>query len=201
MKLTRRLASVAGAAVIALGVAAPAHAARYDHADAAGDVLQCDAATDADCAAPATAATQEPDVTNVTFRHRAYKVVVFAQFADLAPTDDLHGFVSTIRTNEGVNRVVSVYTAGTKVGVEFTRPSGASVRCSGIRRAVDYDLNTVRIVVPRSCLSYPRWIQANFGAISTPVDQSWIRADDAQQVGEGDPAVDDFAFSPRIKRA
>lgn len=191
----RRLASVAGAAVIALGIVAPAHAASFTHADATGDVYECGS----DCTTPALAATQDPDVQSVKFAHRARKVVITAAYTDLAPSSDIHAYSARIVTNEGLRRDVTVVASGSNVAVVFARPNGDRVRCSGLARSVDYSLNTVRIVVPRSCLSYPRWVKVGYGALEMAnPDSDTARADDALTSGvPGDTLV----LSPRIKRA
>ena len=39
------------------------------------------------------------------------------------------------------------------------KPSGGGVRCAGLKREVDWAADAVELVVPRACLSKPRWVQ------------------------------------------
>lgn len=201
--LARRMASFAGAAVIALGVAAPAHAARYTHNDAAGDVTQitCDAAG-ANCAEAAAPTITNGDIVATQVTHGARKVSLFVAFADLEPTNYLHVDIARLVTNEHLNRYVTVTSMEGQTKVQLSRPSGARVACRGLRGTVDFTANTVAIKVPRYCLSRPRWIQAgigNFtGNLTTGAEDGGSYDDAYATGGTGDA---NLFLSPRIKRA
>jgi hypothetical protein len=201
--LARRLASVAGAAVIALGIVAPAHAARDTHTDASGDVTQitCDAQGD-NCTEAAAPTVTNGDILATEVIHGARKVTLFATFADLEPTNYLHLDIARIVTNERLQRYVTITSIDGQSHVQLHRPSGRQVACRGLRGTVDFTANTVFIKVPRYCLSRPRWIQAGIGNFSGDMTtglEDGGTYDDAYATGGTADA--DLVLSPRIKRA
>lgn len=201
--IARRLAAAAGAAVIALGIAAPAHAARYTYTDASGDVTQitCDAQGD-NCTEAAAPTATNGDILATEVVHGARKVTLFATFADLEPTNYLHLNLARIVTNEHLRRYVTVTAIDGQTHVQLHRPSGRAVACRGLRGTVDFTANTVAIKVPRYCLSRPRWIQAgigNFAANMMTGPEDGGTYDDAYATGGTGEA--DLVLGPRIKRA
>lgn len=74
---------------------------------------------------------------------------------------------SGLRTNEGLKRLAVVDAAVSQNwdGVHaLGKLNGDELKCAGLSHAIDYDANTVKLVVPASCLSRPRWVQAYIGA-------------------------------------
>lgn len=191
MNLLARTAVLAGAFVLAAPAAA--EAARYDHADAAGDVARCG---DTACTTVAYASTQEPDIRRVSIQHRLHKVVVQAAFADIRRSASRQGFGMEVLTNESVRRTYTVEVEGPTVRSWFSRPSGV-VSCSGLERRIDFTANTVLLVIPRTCLGSPGWVRVGVGAYAAVGDA--LRADDALRRSM-DPAAIAMTKSPRIAR-
>lgn len=199
--IARRLAAVAGAAVLGLSIAAPAQAQKWSRVDARGDVTvstNCDASGCTDSVDPALA---EPDVLRVVGTHAPRKVKVFATYADLtAANGRLH--ILRVVTNEGVRRRVELGTEDGRVVTKglYADRTGRKVACAGLGHKVDYAANTVSLSIPRGCLSKPRWVRIGFGTLAEHVaDATGSYADDAILSGVT-PSTRDFVLSPRIRR-
>ena len=85
--------------------------------------------------------------------------------------------------------------------VSFTNGGGSNLHCVGLERHIDYTANTLRLEIPRSCLSAPRWVRVGVGALrnhETEADSGESFIDDANRdaaYGELHPA-----FGVRVRR-
>lgn len=162
--MTRRLRTLtAGLAAAALTAAltglahSPAGAATLGKADPRGDVHRVNGD---DTTAPA-ARVVNVDLTRVTVAHSSTAVTFTGRYADLRANDDIITFFAEIRTNESVRRMVALTAAPEfrKGQASLFRPDGNGASCPGLRHTIDYATNVVRVSIPRSCLSQPRWVQ------------------------------------------
>ncbi|GGO90834.1 hypothetical protein GCM10011584_23540 [Nocardioides phosphati] len=184
------------AAALLLAVPGAARAQRYDHSDAAGDVTRC--ADDA-CTSLTYASTQEPDIRQITIRHRTDVLTVHVLFTEIRRTSAEQGFGIQVRTDEGLFRQYVVTVKGTSVTTSFTGPS-EPVACRGASYVVDFRGNDVLLRVPRACLSSPRLVRVGFLAYeSVDASRGYLRADDALRRGM-DPEMIMATLSPRLAR-
>lgn len=148
-------------AAVMLPVAASAASLSIDDATRDTYLTKYDETTDTSTYEPAGSQVNV-DLDGVVVRHTADKVVATASYADLKRTDNRFMYLLRLRTDEGVRRDVTVETlfSGWRGTVTFGKPNGDNVRCSGLDHAVDYAANTVRVSVPRGCLSKPRYVEA-----------------------------------------
>lgn len=219
-----RLGAAAGAAVLTLSLAAPAHAAKYVHNDAAGDVVveRCTWTTpepptdpEAEPTEPtdecteggADATFREGDITRTAIRHTARKVIIRTSYRELTRTNGFAVFVGSLRTNERVHRDVSIFFEpefAPNGEVDVSRPNGDSVRCR-VGKTVDFTANVIEVRIPRGCLSRPRWVQVSSGhiAVATTGDEnnggSTLAIDDAFTSNEA--RLFEMNWSPRVRRA
>jgi hypothetical protein len=100
------------------------------------------------------------DFTNVSYDHRAARVVIRAEYVELLrPRDSGLVFASRMRTNEGAYRVAfTIADAGEPQGVTLFGNRRREVRCN-IDERIDYFGNAIQVEIPRTCLSRPQWIR------------------------------------------
>ena len=117
-------------------------------------------------------------------RSKVRVLILTASYAQLRKADPATHFVSIV-TNESIRRHVEVAAtvAHPQGRVLFSTGFGRTVQCTGLERRIDYLANTLRLVIPRSCLSAPRWIRAGFGAVRTHEAEMQTFVDDANRQG------------------
>jgi hypothetical protein len=168
MKMRLLRAALVGTVVALVVPAGTASAATLSIGDATDDTFlgQYDEASDTTTYAPA-GSQRNVDLEKVVVKHTARSVVAKASYTDLARSGHQFMYALRLRTNEGVKRDVNVDTlfSGWKGNVTLSKPNGNEVRCRGLSHAIDYAADTVRVTVPRRCLSAPRWVQAFTAAI------------------------------------
>jgi hypothetical protein len=169
--LTLRSATLGLAAVLL--AAAPASAAKLVIKDATGDVWH-DGSSYTEAGTVANA-----DLKKVVVRHTRKVVVLKGTYTDLKKSDDLKWFVMFLRTNEKRRRFALVRTTPAKPqGVHMlTNMSADNLKCAGVTHEIDYALNTITLSLPRTCLSNPRWVQAQGGAVlseSMVADEAYV---------------------------
>ena len=147
---------------------------------------------------------REGDITRFTVRHSARKVILRTNFRELTRTDGFSMSIGAIRTNERMNRVVTVFfdsEFAPNGEVDLSRMNGDSVRCR-IGKSIDFTSNVIEVRIPRKCLSSPRWVKVGLGQLSmsmTGDDANGnisVAADDAQSSS----VLDDLTWSPRVRR-
>lgn len=141
----------------------PATAATTATADATDDVWRStyDMTTEQE-SIEAAGSPVNADLTHTAVKHTRGKVVLKARYAELRKRTNRFAFIVELRTNEGLRRDVGVETV-TREGWGGTAFFGSPRRelpCRGLTHGVDYAAGQVTVVVPRSCLSAPRWVQA-----------------------------------------
>ena len=167
--LTRAAIALSVTACVTVGLAPSAYAEKVVHADATADVISWgwDDEKEAETTVPAPE-QRNGDILRTVVQHRLRKVILTTSYAELRRLDPASHFVSIV-TNESVRRHVEVAPTATRPQgrVLFSTGSGRTVSCTGLERRIDYLANTLRLVIPRSCLSAPRWVRVGFGAVRT----------------------------------
>jgi hypothetical protein len=181
------------ATTVVLATAMPAHAAKVVLKDATGDVWTGDET-------PVEAGSKvNGDLKKTVITHSSKKIVVKATYTDLAKNSDMLMFGAYLRTNEGLKRGVFLTAApGSRKGeVEFSKGSNeAKASCAHLTHAIDYVANTITISVPRNCVSSPRWVQVQPGALTMAFESETMgmTIDDALSAGP-EPKT----WSPKVK--
>lgn len=184
---TRR--RVAAATVLACAVApfvgiAPAQAAEITVTDATGDVRNANNGNP-------TPAVNNGDFTQVTYNHRRARVVITGDYVDLEqPTGGEEGtalvFATRMRTNEDVYRVSYTFAdSSSPEGETELEGRRGRVRCD-VGHNIDYLTNSIRVSIPRSCLSLPTWIR--FTSAHLTFDRNRATIDNPHDDG-GDPTA------------
>jgi hypothetical protein len=155
--LVMRVAAV-GAAVAVLPVVAPAaDAAELTLQDASHDMWVIEeGSTEPDPAPGATVG----DFVQTTFRHEDSRVVIKSSFAELNRTGKRFTVWVDMRDQDGKKTTAGVRASpGNRAGrtLLFTS-TGQDIACD-VRHRINYQRNVVRLVIPRSCLGKPRWLQ------------------------------------------
>ena len=103
------------------------------------------------------------DVASTDLRHKAKKVVITFTYADLKSKQVHFMTRSRLRFDDGPKVVAAVNAMDTWKGrAELAKDrTGEPISCDGLSRAIDYDLNTVELSIPRSCLGNPAWVELN----------------------------------------
>jgi hypothetical protein len=204
------LVSAAAAALTIVPLTA-ASAATYRHTDTTKDLVSMDLSSTSSSGSltPAPDAT-EPDVKSLKVVHGARQVTATMQFADLTKTSDLAVYEVEVRTDEKQKRVVDLMAAPKHWGGQttFSSATGAPLKCQGLTHAIDYAANKVTVVIPRACLSKPRWVQVaamaanevkgtttpTDGSEPTPTDTVYFDDSQAKTFGMSE------TWSPRIRK-
>jgi hypothetical protein len=216
----RRIGGALAVAALVIGATqAAATAARWQGADASGDVSAyrydpepqpCGTFTDLDGSAETST-----DITGLVVNHRKRTVHLVARFRDLHKTPD-QTFTFQVRTPTRVWDVVVLRVEGTSSVEVAVMPAPAqpdpskndecgyvgtvtSTRlCLHPKAWISPARDTVTVDVPRGCLNKPRWVQAGFTS---------YRWDDATGVTWTDtwgPAGSEQTwygpFGPRVRR-
>jgi hypothetical protein len=171
--LAAQLATPLVAGLLSVLTAAPA--AADDHLvlrDASGDMWRADAVGEA---VPAPASTLG-DLRRVDVRHGSANVVVTLRFVDLRRAGSYANYTVRLQTGVRTFREVTLeadrhsWAGSTRV----FRHGGNLVRGCGESHRVDYRGNTVRIVLPRSCLGTPRFVRANVNVYRADAEDAFF---------------------------
>ena len=187
------------------GLASTASAQTVAHNDARGDVLAIELGSEHGPAPEPVVAPDETvgDILRTVVDHRLRKVVLSVKYVELDPADPITHYVSMV-TDESVRRDILVMPDPERPQGELIviNGSGNGVPCIGLERRIDYTANTLRMVIPRGCLSAPRWVRVGVGAtrFHEPHPHSaQIFVDDANRdgsIGDAHPA-----YGVRVHRA
>lgn len=145
---------------------------------------------------------REGDVVEVRTTYAGSALVVVQDYVRLTRprSGDMSAHFVSVRTNEGLRADLTVYVDGRTrdwQGERSWEVAGRdSARCAGLRTRIDYTADTVRVRIPRSCLSDPRWVRV--GSAGSSLQRGYLYADDARLRGRLDQ--DDLAFGPRLRR-
>lgn len=177
----RKLAIAATAASTLVLAPLPAYAETVTTDDAAHDVvsqgLSDDEATDPE------PYRVEGDALSMKVLHGPHNVRVNLHSATLTRTKDLDAVhVLSFRTNQGRRAELSLYvTQGDWQGQRSWTVNDKTRACRGLHTYISYGTGTVRVVVPRRCLSYPSWVRVGGGVGSR--EGSKLYADDVSLDG------------------
>jgi hypothetical protein len=164
MKLFVRSAILLTAAALVPLMPTAAHADRYTHIDAIGDVLSGPATSTSNPSTPESERANG-DITASKVIHKARKVIMRMKYRDIAWNDEVNAHLFVVRTSKMKRYVQLVAGDGFRGGkVVVTKPNGKRVKCR-VKRNVDYTVNTATVKVPRSCLGYPRWVKVGMASV------------------------------------
>jgi hypothetical protein len=155
----------------------PAHAEKYLEADAKGDVVSLDSASEVQTPAPDNA---NADVVKTKINHTRGAVRFRIKLRDLAGPV-LTGVVADIKTSER-RYTLSFFRSGKRTTLDLARSTGEPIRCRGKERSANVDTDVVKFSVPRSCLGRPKWVRVGVGALE--VQENFTYADDALRAGD-----------------
>jgi hypothetical protein len=132
---------------------------RHSVSDASGDVVVGGLGKDPEAvsAAPRNAIT---DILHVTIDHGVEAVTFEVVFKDLRPRQylDLTAYVRTDSTGSRLPAQATALAYRGESSVDLYVADGS--RCATAAVALDFDINTLIMTVPRSCLDKPRWVEA-----------------------------------------
>ena len=188
----RRLTLTLGLATPALVLAPlPAFAEVHTVKDAAHDVVSRD--VEEKLPEQLEPNRDEGDALAMRVKHGRKAVRVTLRMARLtrdATTTAVH--VVTLRTNEGRQAELYLYVSGRRwQGERMWSVGNRDRRCRGLSTHIDYGTATVRAVIPRRCLSDPRWVQVDAGSGILTEDR--LYADDVNLTGTVDGSPTDPA--------
>jgi hypothetical protein len=190
-KLTTVLVTaVAGVVVLQPNLA---HADSYVRTDAAKDVVMIDENGN-EVKDPTRT---DGDIVTSAASHNRRKFAVAMTFSDLGNDSAVSGYLFAFRTNEHKARFLQI-TAIPGQGWRGTLSSRhGQVRCKGLYKKVDYADRRVQAIIPRRCLSNPRWVQVSMATLSVKneSDES-AYADDALLNGK----FAGSSWGPRVHR-
>lgn len=169
-----------------------AHAAKRVARDATGDVLVYNTETDEE----SSSSTANGDIKKAVIRHTSRAVVAKVKFRALKRKGDYRVDFIRLVTNDRVKRNVTLvagqgFWSGQAV---MEKPNGKPVDCN-VKHRINYGKNLVKVKVPRSCLSKPRWVRVGVGAFWG--EGSLIYGDDALRNGR---IGNRFKLSGRVRR-
>lgn len=152
-----------GPAVLSVAVlaslAAPAHAESETVRDKRHDVQALSMADDPESEPTLTPApgVADPDIVRTHINHRRNRLVVRMKLRQAQARP--HMQVAYVRTKEHRFEIISTVGAGFPKSVDIMRGNGRAVSCDGADVTYNRDLGLLTTVVPRSCLSDPRWVR------------------------------------------
>lgn len=198
MIIARLATVISTAAVLALGAtAAPALADSHTTRDARHDVAVLPNDTDLVGQHP-DARRREGDVTSLRVTHNQHRVRITMRYRALHRPSAKQGAIHTfhLRTNEHESFDVTMVTSPEVLqgDAAFIGPEDAD--CRGLRSRISYRHDSVRVSIPRRCLSNPRWVRvgAGYGGFSTVTRGGCF--DDAQ----GRRIHQELVLGPRVRR-
>lgn len=193
LTLTASLGLATAAALVLAPL--PAFAEVHTVKDAAHDVVSQD--VEQNLAEQPEPTRDEGDALAMRVKHGKRAVRVNLQMAQLtrdAKASTVH--VVSLRTNEGRRAELYLYVSGQRwQGERMWSVGNKDRRCRGLRTHIDYDNATVRVVIPRRCLSDPRWVRVGGGTGILAADR--LYADDVNLAGK---VGDDAVYGPRVRR-
>jgi hypothetical protein len=153
----KKLTSVLVAAAAALVVVQPAtaHADSYVRHDALADVVILND-DDSQTKDPTRA---DGDIVTSGVSHYGRRLGLSMSFSELGTQQEAAQYVWFLRTNEGKRRTLVIFAEPGQGWWGAIVSNRGMVKCRGLSTRVDYVAKRVQAVVPRRCLSAPRWVQ------------------------------------------
>lgn len=173
----------------------PAIAATHTVTDAAHDVVSQSIDNDVPSRPEPTRTQGDALAMRVTHGKKVVRIILrSARLTRDAKAVNVHVF--GIRTNEGRRAELDLLVGAKQwQGEQRWSVNDRDRKCRGLRTHIDYRAGTVRLVVPRRCLSNPRWVQVGGGNGVLVGDR--VYADDVSLAGK---VGHDIAYGPRIRR-
>lgn len=185
---------VAAAGALTLGAAGGAHAGTWSHTDPGSDMITLN--FDGENIASEEPATSQTagDVRRVVAAHTSTHVVIRFNMRTALPRTGwtVEGGIVTRRANYGV-RLQRTSAGGALYMVRYVGDRVLNVRCSGLKRTISG--NTVRLVVPRSCVGSPVLVRVGLSVFVYATANKTYADDGLDATG-----WDRFMLSPRIYR-
>ncbi|ROR89270.1 hypothetical protein [Nocardioides aurantiacus] len=181
------------AALVSVLVPSAAHAASSTGSDSRSDVV----VQGGGAPGRVDAGRVSGDVTSSRVVHGRRTVTLELRFAALRAGGSWHRHWFRMVTDEGVRRELAV-TAGPGAWQGRAQLTGVDRRPEGcvLRSSISYGHDaTVRVVVPRACLSAPAWVRVAAGTVTASGTRVW--ADDSRTRGR---LYDAPVFGPRVHR-
>lgn len=166
-------------------LAAPAHAALWSKADPTGDVFS-------EATFAAEPGIAEGDIVRGNIRHQDRRVLYRIRMRQVTAALPRTNLIR-ITTDEGLVRGVRMISdAGVMQPdlLALVNRDGDQVRCPGLWAGNDPNLDVVTVIVPRSCLGYPRWVRTGVTAITRDA-QGNLRYDFLNKPLTGSAIIDD----------
>jgi hypothetical protein len=161
-------------ATLLLG-SAPAFAGELTAQDPSGDMQKSIGwDEDPDSTYQSAPRRRQGDIVRARFRHTNTNVVVKARFAELKrgnPDLDLWDLFVAMKDQDGTKYDVFLSAGGygnRRGNVQVFGPR-RELKCS-TRHKIDYEMNTVRLVIPRTCLHDPRSVRFRVGVFLDTYD-------------------------------
>ena len=153
--------------------------------DPSGDVVKHDDVGD-DSVTIVDPTWHNGDITRLRARHRHHRVTARLTFAALEAGSrkpwTYHRFLFV--TDSGGHELRGTVGVDGGGGQGTWELDGRRVTCRGLRHAIDYRADTVRVSVPRSCLGRPTWVRVGGSTASWSEAQETYRSDDGLSTGE-----------------
>jgi hypothetical protein len=170
-----------------------AHADSYVRTDAAKDVVMIDENGN-EVKDPTRT---DGDIVTSAASHNRRKFAVSMTFSDLGNDSALSGYLFAFRTNEHQARILQIAAVPGQGWRATLSSRHGQVRCKGLYKKVDYADRRVRAIIPRRCLSNPRWVQVSMATLSFKNESDETAyADDALLNGK----FEGSSWGPRVRR-
>jgi hypothetical protein len=177
MRLVRAIA-VLTCAVLLASIPSAAIAMRARHQDAVGDAARSPIGVNAYTPSPRAV---EGDIKSIRVVHAQRTVWIRVRFRELSTTTNGNFHLVGIRSDRRDRSIELDALPGHWDGGTVVRNAhGQTVSCR-VRHRIDYDLNQLRIGVPRSCLGKPSWVRV--GVRTTVAGTKYAYVDDARAIG------------------
>ncbi len=116
------------------------------------------------------------DILAATVRHQPSTVVVFLRYVDLRRIGPYTNYTVRLENGAGLLREVTLEAGpgSWKGSVRVFRRDGSRATNCLPDHQIDYDSNTVRLLVPRSCLGDPTFVRANLNSFRADVNSRFF---------------------------
>ncbi|AIY18074.2 hypothetical protein KR76_17190 [Pimelobacter simplex] len=182
-------------------LAAPAHAERWTHDDAVGDVVR---ETMGEPGAELTPAPERTsiDITRVVANHKGRNLTI--KVRTRSAMKGVLMSTSTIRTPSKrlmlMSSRIPMFGSSLDLYDINTKRRDPSVRCPGLKRTFDKSRTVMTTTIPRSCLGNPRWVRFSVDLATADLlaDDDYSYQEDGLRDGSGS-GFGPRKMSPKIK--
>ncbi len=139
------------------------------------------------------------DITRLRAVHATHRVKARLAFRDLKKDVDHMRHSLRIRTDDKTF-IVYIFANNGSWESESILVINGEVDCRGLRHHINYAENTVRVSVPRSCLSRPKWVRVGARTDSFIDEAEEYRLDDALSTGTASEVADAPTLGRKLRR-